>query len=95
MEEAGYIAGRDAMIEYRWVGEHERVPFVGAELSRRPVAVLVSTAGTLAALAAKATVPSSPIIFSGTEPVPLTCYNRSLREYHRHRVEGWPDRVPY
>jgi hypothetical protein len=52
LEEAGYIAGRDVMIEYRWVGEHDRLPFVGAELARRPVAVLVSTAGALAALAA-------------------------------------------
>ena len=77
LEEAGYIAGQDVMIEYRWVGEQDRLPFVGAELWRLPVAVLISTAGILAAMAAKAAVPSSPIIFFGTDPVPLTCYNRS------------------
>jgi putative ABC transport system substrate-binding protein len=76
LEEAGYVAGQDVTIEYRWVGEHDRLPFVGAELARQPVAVLVSTAGVLAALAAKAAVPSSPVILSGTDPVPLTCYNR-------------------
>ena len=77
MEEAGYVAGQDVMIEYRWVGEQDRLPFVGAELWRLPVAILISTAGVLAAMAAKAAVPSSPIIFFGTDPVPLTCYNRS------------------
>jgi putative ABC transport system substrate-binding protein len=76
LEEAGYIAGEDVMIEYRWVGEHDRLPFASAELARQPVAVLVSTAGTLAALAAKATVPTSPVIFSGADPVSLMCYNR-------------------
>jgi hypothetical protein len=41
VEEAGYIAGRDVMIEYRWVGEHDRLPF---EQTRAKVLKLMSGA---------------------------------------------------
>lgn len=77
LAEKGYTEGRNVIIEYRWVlGHSDRLPFVALELARRPVAALVSTAGELAALAAKTAVPNSPIIFDGTDPVPLACYNR-------------------
>jgi ABC-type uncharacterized transport system substrate-binding protein len=72
LAEEGYAEGRNVGIEYRWAkGEIERLPQIIAELIKRPVDVLVAT-GTPAALAAKATSTSIPIIFQiGDDPVRL------------------------
>ena len=54
LQEAGFVAGRNVTIEYRYAqGRDERLPELASELVRRQVAVLVATSNT-SALAVKA-----------------------------------------
>ena len=50
LAEVGFVEGRSVTIEYRWAkGRYDQLPMRAAELVRKPVAVLVSTGGTVSA----------------------------------------------
>jgi len=64
LRDLGYVEGRNLVIEYRDAeGKVERLPALAAELVALKVDVIVAS-GTLAALAAKQTTRTLPIVFS-------------------------------
>ena len=62
--------GRDLKIEFRWAeGQFDRLSALAADLTSRQVA-LIATATLLAATAAKAASPTTPVVFVvGEDPV--------------------------
>ena len=72
LEEAGFVVGRNIVVEYRHSqGRDDQLSGLATELVRRQVAILVTT-DNASALAAKAATSIIPIVFgSGDDPVKL------------------------
>ena len=72
LNQAGYVEGRNFVIEYRWAGNQaDRLPALAADLVRLQVTVIVA-AGLPPALAAKVATTSIPIVFNvAANPVQL------------------------
>jgi putative tryptophan/tyrosine transport system substrate-binding protein len=71
LSEAGFVDGKSVAIEYRWArGEYNRLPAMAAELVQRRVRVILAGGGEVAALAAKATTSTIPILINtSSDPI--------------------------
>ena len=71
LNQTGYLEGRNLAIEFRFGdGRYDRLPALAADLVRRQVEVIVTTAGTPIARVAQAATTTIPIIFAtANDPV--------------------------
>jgi putative ABC transport system substrate-binding protein len=72
LSEAGYVDGRNVVVEFHWAEDRvDRLPAMVADLVRRQVVVIAATS-TEGALAAKAATTTIPIVFAtASDPIQL------------------------
>jgi ABC-type uncharacterized transport system substrate-binding protein len=72
LDDAGFAAGRNVMIEYRWAeGHYDRLRGLADELLHHGVAVIIAD-GAAAAVAAKTATEKIPIVFmTAADPITL------------------------
>jgi putative tryptophan/tyrosine transport system substrate-binding protein len=73
LKDAGFIEGRDLIIDYRSADEQvDRLPALAAELVQRQVSVIAAAGSMVLAAAAKGATSTIPIVFMiGSDPVEL------------------------
>jgi putative tryptophan/tyrosine transport system substrate-binding protein len=71
LKELGFVEGRNVAVEYRWAdNQYDRLPELAADLIRRSVAVIATSAGADSARVVKGLTTTIPIVFStGVDPV--------------------------
>src|SRR3984957_1841377 len=71
LNEAGFVEGQNATIEYRWAeGQYSRLPALAADLAGRGAAVILAAGGSDPARAAMAAGAAIPVVFvSNADPV--------------------------
>ena len=71
LSEAGFVAGRNVTIEYRWAaGQYDRLPTLATELVGHQAAVLFASGGLLSVRVARAAAAAIPIVFTtASDPV--------------------------
>ena len=71
LKASGFLEGNNVAIDYRWAqGQFNLLPSLAEELALRPVDIIVTMGGNVAALAAKRATSTIPIVFlTGDDPV--------------------------
>jgi ABC-type uncharacterized transport system substrate-binding protein len=68
LSEAGYVEGRNVVIEFRWAeNQYDRLPAMATDLVRRQVTVIVASGADTPVTAAKAATKTIPIIFTAAD----------------------------
>jgi putative tryptophan/tyrosine transport system substrate-binding protein len=85
LDEAGYVEGRNVIIEHRWAeGRYDRLPALVADLLNRRVAVIASTGGPAVVEAAAAATTTVPIVFVSSDIILKTGVITSLNRPSRN-----------
>ena len=81
LKETGYVEGQNVAVDYRYAeNQYDRLPGLVADLVRRRVTVIVTSA-TAAALAAKGATMTIPIVFAtGGDPVALDSILKNVKQ---------------
>ena len=71
LKEAGFTAGENLTVEFRWAdGHYDRLPALAEELVKRPVSLIIAAGGSDPGRAAKAATSTIPIVFiTAADPI--------------------------